>query len=295
MMQANEDHPVPTFALSIVIPTTSDVEIQRLLGDLAEQLPMVCRERAIAIEVVVVWNGPDEARAARVQAALERFPHAQFRRSSPMGIARARNEGVTRARGEYIAWLDSDCRVGPGYLAAVVDVLGKHTAVRGRVRFRGDGTHVSTLEAALRHQVYHHIMRDICLTPNLIIHRSCYAEHGGFTSEYGDDAVWSWRSRVECEDILDAVTIESRVPRTGPSIVRRWLRYGMSGGWWDYQRLKRGEGGFPYQLRRFAPLLRAPGPLGFRAFVLAFYGFYTLGMVLALPLRSTYEVDGSLD
>lgn len=57
------------------------------------------------------------------------------------GAARARNEGLARARGRYVAFLDADRAWAPGFLAPVVDALESHgwASAHAATRVRGRG------------------------------------------------------------------------------------------------------------------------------------------------------------
>src|SRR5919198_4240862 len=51
------------------------------------------------------------------------------RQPAPMGVAANRNTCLEHARGDYVAWLDSDDEYLPGALRRQVDVLDRHPGV----------------------------------------------------------------------------------------------------------------------------------------------------------------------
>lgn len=88
-------------SVSVIIPTRGRPELvlQAVSSALAQTTPV--------FEVVVVVDGPDP----RTEEALARLEDPRIRISinaSSLGAAGARNEGVRRARGEFVAFLDDD-------------------------------------------------------------------------------------------------------------------------------------------------------------------------------------------
>jgi glycosyltransferase involved in cell wall biosynthesis len=74
----------------------------------------------LAWEVVVVDNGSrDDTRAVAEATARTTGLALRYVPEPEPGLSRARNAGVRAARGELIAFTDDDCRVDPGWLAAI--------------------------------------------------------------------------------------------------------------------------------------------------------------------------------
>lgn len=96
--------------VSVVIPAYNSAPF------IAETLESVFAQTFTAYEVVVVNDGsPDTPEFERVlRPYLDRIVYLQQRNTGPSG---ARNHAIREARGEYIAFLDSDDQWMPEYLA----------------------------------------------------------------------------------------------------------------------------------------------------------------------------------
>jgi GT2 family glycosyltransferase len=103
---------VPT--ISVVIPCYRHAEdLARCLNALARQ------ESTAAWEVIVVDSAADPAVAAAATKAGVRLVQSQER----LLPGQARNLGAAHALGELLAFVDSDCVVEPGWLAAAKSAL----------------------------------------------------------------------------------------------------------------------------------------------------------------------------
>jgi GT2 family glycosyltransferase len=102
--------PEAPFAASVIIVTRDRSE------ELAEALDSVAAQPG-AFEVIVVDDGSRDG----TWAMLERRPGVvAIRREAAGGPGVARNDGAKRARGRALVFLDSDCRVLPGWLGAML-------------------------------------------------------------------------------------------------------------------------------------------------------------------------------
>lgn len=101
---------------SVIIPTYNG---SRWVGAAVES---VLRQTYPAAEVLVVDDGSDDA----TPAALARFgPPVRVVRRPRGGIGAARNTGLERAAGDYLAFLDHDDLWRPDKLAAQADLLAR--------------------------------------------------------------------------------------------------------------------------------------------------------------------------
>lgn len=106
--------------VSVVIPTYNRA---RLVGRAIES---ACRQTYEPIEIVVVDDGSTDGTAD----VVTRFdPRMRYYRQENGGVATARNLGLRHARGEFIAFLDSDDQWHPWKIAAQIAVLRAHPEV----------------------------------------------------------------------------------------------------------------------------------------------------------------------
>ena len=84
-------------------------------GELADCLRSLVPVRDEALEVIVVDNASD---GDATQKVAEEFG-AKYVREPIVGLVPARNRAIREARGEVVAFLDDDCQVDPGWLAAI--------------------------------------------------------------------------------------------------------------------------------------------------------------------------------
>jgi GT2 family glycosyltransferase len=105
----------PPVALSVVVVTFNG---RRWLGPCLESLSF---DRDPAVEIIVVDNASDDGSVDYVRAA---FPGVRtIALDSNRGFAAATNVGCRAARGRYLALLNNDTEVSPGYLAALRSAL----------------------------------------------------------------------------------------------------------------------------------------------------------------------------
>lgn len=106
--------------VSVVIPTFNrGCTIARAVDSaLSQDYP--------TLEVVVVDDGSTDDTVERMRSLYGEDPRVVYLRQPNGGVCVARNAGIARARGEFIAMLDSDDAWLPGKLGVQVAVLKKH-------------------------------------------------------------------------------------------------------------------------------------------------------------------------
>lgn len=106
--------------ISVILPVYNTAQyLERVIAALlAQDYPQD------AYELIFVDNGSSDNSIA----ILERFPQIRLFSESERGSYAARNRGVREARGEILAFTDSDCYPVPGWLTAIERSLGESGA-----------------------------------------------------------------------------------------------------------------------------------------------------------------------
>ena len=106
-------------AVSVIIPAyNAAASVERCLGSVLGQL------RESTIDVVVVDDGPTDLTDQVIRDLKD--DRITLIAQENRGPAAARNLGISRAQGEYIAFLDADDYWKPGFLQKTVDFLEMH-------------------------------------------------------------------------------------------------------------------------------------------------------------------------
>jgi glycosyltransferase involved in cell wall biosynthesis len=103
--------------------------------DLVGCVTSILANRAPAFELIVIDQGDDARAYERLGKALD-DTRLRYIRSEQRGLSNARNEGLSCANGEVVAFTDDDCRVPADWVACVVAFFGAYpeaALVFGRV------------------------------------------------------------------------------------------------------------------------------------------------------------------
>lgn len=174
----------------MVVPTRDRPErLAALLRSLAAQ-----RLPRHELEVIVVDDGSQGGPPGPVEGP----PVRVLRHASPRGPAAARNTGWRAARAPAIAFTDDDCEAAPGWLAALVSVLGgdEATIVQGRTEphpaERARLTPLSRTQTVAGPD-------SLFETCNIAYPRALLERVGGFDESFrhpcGEDVDLGWRAR----------------------------------------------------------------------------------------------------
>ncbi|SLM46415.1 conserved protein of unknown function [Nitrospira japonica] len=100
-------------------------------GLLAGALQTVCAQtlEGSRYEILVVDNNSTDDTAQVVGQWQHGPATVRYVFESKQGLSFARNRGYEEARGEYVAYLDDDCKVTAGWLATAVRVIEKEKAL----------------------------------------------------------------------------------------------------------------------------------------------------------------------
>lgn len=192
--------------------------------------------------VVVVDDGSDDP--AAVAEVCERRGAHVIRRHVNGGPGAARNEGMALVRSELVAFVDSDCTVGEGWLDGLVWMFEDPGvgAVAPRVRPEWTGSRSARSRFSEDHSSLDmgpepsevgpdRVVRYVPTTA-LVMRTSAWDKGFDTDLRVGEDVdlVWrlldaGWRIRYQ-----PAVTVRHREPSSWASLMARRFRYGTSAG-----------------------------------------------------------------
>jgi glycosyltransferase involved in cell wall biosynthesis len=119
-----------TALVSVVMPVRNRDQV------VARAIASVCAQQHGNWELIVVDDGSTDATALVVARLAEQDSRITLIRAGASGVSAARNKGIAAARGQYVAFLDSDNEWRPGFLRACSSMLDRspaavaaHTAV----------------------------------------------------------------------------------------------------------------------------------------------------------------------
>jgi glycosyltransferase involved in cell wall biosynthesis len=167
-----------------VVPAYNE---EREIVHCLESIRRVCDAHC---EVIVVENNCTDSTATVAARLADRVVPC-----TPQGISAARNEGAAQARGEWIAFVDADARLSPGWLDAARPFLQKDRidAVSGWNFFRErnpllfpyfNGYNVVFFSGFLLGLLFG---KRLVVGNNLIIRRDTLLAAGGFPRFVGED------------------------------------------------------------------------------------------------------------
>lgn len=174
------DRPV---RVTFVVPTLNSEEtIGECLSSIFAQ-----SEKNGPFEVFLVDNGSTDRTVSIAEAK-----GADILKGPNLTVAALRNLGASRARGEFIAFVDSDCAIGPDWLKAAIPLFDDPGvgAVGAPTSIPEDGTWVQRAWYMHRKKSYGRGFVPWLSTENLMVRTDVFRNVGGF-----DEAL------VTCEDV----------------------------------------------------------------------------------------------
>ena len=105
--------------ISVIICTYNRAD---LLTDVLQTVCQQTLERS-EYEVIVVDNNSTDETAAVSHSFAARYPNVRTCFEPQQGLSHARNRGWREARGEYVGYIDDDCKVPEGWLAVAKEII----------------------------------------------------------------------------------------------------------------------------------------------------------------------------
>lgn len=191
-------------AVSIVVPTYNRAAF---IGD---AIASIRNQGMDDLEILVVDDGSTDETEAAVRATGDSVVYLAFEHH---GVGAARNRGVTTARGELIAFLDSDDSWPPGSLAARHRHLATHPktdVVYGRTLVRNTGTVRKRFGGYAEDTPL-----EFPTLGSMLCRRSVFDVVGLFDEalEHAEDVEWFARMKENAipTDTIDDITLEYRI------------------------------------------------------------------------------------
>lgn len=179
--------------VTVVIPVLNNAEgITETVDALLKQVYPDDR-----VEIIVVDNGSTDG----TQEAVRSLPVTFLQEQARFSPYPSRNRAVKAAKGEIIAFTDSDCIPGPDWIRNAVSLLSdpETDLVGGLVRFRfsPQNTAAEYVDSLMNLEVRENVQkRGVAKTGNLVVRKRLFDEIGMFREDVrsGGDVEWTRRA-----------------------------------------------------------------------------------------------------
>ena len=210
--------------VSVVIPHYDDLD---QLAQCLHLLDQQSVERE-SFEVIIADNNSRCGLAAVEQVAAGR---ARVVLAPEPGAGPARNEGVKAARGEALAFIDSDCRPAPDWLRQGLIGLEQHPIAGGPVIMEPADPEAPTPEEAFDVVFGFNALeflkqRGFIGSGNLFVRREVFERVGGFRSGVSEDVEWSHRATALGYSLhhVPGAVVGHPARRGWSELIRTWNR-----------------------------------------------------------------------
>ena len=258
----------PSPRITVVVPHYNDLEaLDKCLTSLVEQAPTHGGRE------IIVCDNASPIDHAQIAAVVE--GRARLVVELEKGAGPARNRAVSEARGEILAFIDSDCIAQPGWLESGIAALERGDLVGGRIDVFTTASRPSG--ADLFEQLFAFDQRGyiedkgFTVTANLFCRRDTFSAVGPFANGVSEDLEWCRRARRTGFSLVyeDAAVVRHPTRPDWTSLQAKWRRltreafqlHRMEGGsrmGWALRQLAVAASAAPHTLR----VLRADLPVG---------------------------------
>ncbi|MBP7461258.1 MAG: glycosyltransferase, partial [Candidatus Delongbacteria bacterium] len=173
--------------ISVIVCTYNRAELlEKCLQSLAGQsLP------ATEYEVIIIDNHSSDTTLETAKLFLNNHPNFSYFMENRQGLSHARNLGVTKSRGDYLAFIDDDSMADHNWLSEALSIIRSHHPdifggavypllsntsplwYHNRYGIRGDMGETGWID------------QGFIIGTNIFFHRSLLSEYGGFNPRYG--------------------------------------------------------------------------------------------------------------
>ena len=183
--------------VSVVIPTYNRANVIR------QSIYSVLAQSYANIEILVIDDGSvDDTEAVVRSIGDDRIKYVSLEKN--MGVAHARNVGIEKASGKYVAFQDSDDCWQPRKLEQEVSTLRKENAdiVFCRMKICGDSDEIYPLEDYFLVEDYKYGMFEILIgankvgTPTILARKEIFDKIGGFDEDIPTKEDWELALRI---------------------------------------------------------------------------------------------------
>ncbi|MCB0320267.1 MAG: glycosyltransferase [Bdellovibrionales bacterium] len=197
--------------VSVVIPVRNRPEL------LLRAIRSVINQQDVKFELIVVDDGSDISLGEAEE--LVTSENQQWVRQEAKGVASARNKGIRLARGDWIAFLDSDDYWLPPKLARQMKFHAEHPEFRisqtEEIWIRhGRRVNKRLIHAMPQGEAFHQSIQRCCISPSsVMIHRDIFSNCGEFDEELmvcEDYELWlRITSRYQVGYISDSLVVKT--------------------------------------------------------------------------------------
>lgn len=189
--------------VSVLIPTWNR---ERYLGQAIES---VLAQTYRDFEVIVVDDGSTDGTAALVR----RYETVRYVYQPHSGIPAARNRALEEARGELIAWLDSDDMYEPEKLERQVEYLDSHPTCQIVFCLQRSFSDIADSEMTDRQRRLAAIYGDgvRVYLASACIRREVFTRYGGFEEKYAYGEDTEWIARICAAGVSVRTLLEERL------------------------------------------------------------------------------------
>lgn len=197
--------------VSVIIPTYNRAET------ISDALLSVTGQSVENIEVLVIDDGSMDKTEAVIGKMAQNDARIKYYRQENGGANKARNLGISLAKGKYIAFNDSDDVWRKDKLKKELDCLAKHPGFKGVFsKFKLHYVHENRVLVApdkVEQPLFQQLLQaNVINTPNFMIEKEVIRSYGGFNETLRRFQDWELALKISKNDhlyFLDEVLVDT--------------------------------------------------------------------------------------